>query len=271
MLFSVKEKIYVLKNALFDKKVIEDYFKIWEDTYNFIFMNIHSNLLKLHDKNILILSYNMNSYINILKELNNNNNVIILNTEQNTIKYYKNQNQLLLDNNFKMLDYSMVNIKLLNNTKNYKHFPYQFSCEIDKINYYLKTEPKEYDFAFVGNLSPYRKMYLNTLALNKFKVKHIEGFLDERDRDIAKCRVLLNIHNDENYKIYEHLRCDRWEMAGHLILSEESLEQEKLSNKIIFFNKNNFIDKVNEILKINNTYEVYKKPTQDLNILTKPL
>ena len=91
-----KDKIYVLKNALFDKKVIEDYFKIRENTYHFIFMNINPNLRKLQNKNMLILSYNITDYINILKELNNNNNVFIFNTEQNTIKYYKNQNQHLL-------------------------------------------------------------------------------------------------------------------------------------------------------------------------------
>jgi len=266
-----KQKIYVLKNSLFDKKCIEDYLLIFENIYTFTFMNFTNNLLKLKDKNILVISYNISENINILKELNDNNNVTIFNTEQNTINKYKNQNQYFLDNNFKMIDYSQVNINLLNNNLNYKHFPYQYSYEIEKLSYYLKTESKEYDFAFLGHLSEYRRMFLNTLKLNNFKVNYIESFGDIRDREIAKCKVLLNIHNDKNYKVYEHLRCDRWVMAGHLILSEESLEQETLSDKIVFFNENNFIDKVKFILSLDNKYEVTKKPNHDLNILTNPL
>jgi hypothetical protein len=50
---------------------------------------------------------------------------------------------------------------------------------------------------------------------------------DERNKEIAKCKLLLNIHYNPDYKIFETLRCDPWLSVGFPVITEESMDNDK--------------------------------------------
>ena len=56
--------------------------------------------------------------------------------------------------------------------------------------------------------------------MHGLNIDYIQGFGAERDIKIGKSRILLNIHLQKEWKIYESLRCERWRFAGMPIVSE---------------------------------------------------
>jgi hypothetical protein len=82
-----------------------------------------------------------------------------------------------------------------------------------------------YDVAFVGAMSTRRYTILKELMDRGLSVRIIQDFGLERDKQIGQCRVLLNIHYSEEYKIFESVRCNRWMAAGLLVVTEEGLGQ----------------------------------------------
>jgi hypothetical protein len=60
---------------------------------------------------------------------------------------------------------------------------------------------------------------------------NIHRWGDERDFLLGQCQIIINIHYDDDYQIFEHLRCDRWLMSGAIVLSETSLNDDSLDVK----------------------------------------
>ena len=159
----------------------------------------------------------------------------LLNTEQLTTdhwsKYYKN---IILNSKLPLhlFDYSLSNIKYLETTYGLTahHIPYRYrSKEINHLKNLLVDTPKEYDLAFIGVLDPRRRLgVINTLKKYNLKINIINSWRDKRDKEIAKCKFLLNIHVDTDYNIYEEMQYNRWLMAGMTIITEPSLYDEDL-------------------------------------------
>jgi hypothetical protein len=83
-----------------------------------------------------------------------------------------------------------------------------------------------------------KKDVVNELISKGFKIHIISGWGIERDIELAKCKVILNIHSilgikGKMYysKTFENIRCIRLLEAGFKILSEDSIHCNKLSNK----------------------------------------
>ena len=109
-----------------------------------------------------------------------------------------------------------------------------YTCGKDElttlINLNAQTN-KEYDFGIICGsgsskenniLHPRRKRAVDYIT-TPFKVNQITGWGNDRDSELAKCKVILNIHAEYNYEsinIFEHIRCDRLLEAGFNILSE---------------------------------------------------
>ena len=74
--------------------------------------------------------------------------------------------------------------------------------------------------ACVGTTTPYRIGIINGLRERGLSVDFVEVFGEERDRRVAACRLLLNLHAGKHFKPWEALRCDRWRYAGMLVVSE---------------------------------------------------
>lgn len=84
----------------------------------------------------------------------------------------------------------------------------------------------QYDFGIIAynndiRCSARRKQVVTHLRNIGHSVNVATGWGDERDNELSKCEVILNIHHAETYKTFEHLRCDRLLYAGLKVVSEE--------------------------------------------------
>jgi hypothetical protein len=76
------------------------------------------------------------------------------------------------------------------------------------------------------------------------------GWDEERDDLIKKCKIIVNIHHFECFKIYQHIRCDRLTFANKLIISEKSLLDDRLDicKSVIFGHYDNIIEIIQQTL-----------------------
>jgi hypothetical protein len=86
-----------------------------------------------------------------------------------------------------------------------------------------------YDVGFCGDLSSNRRMsILDSLKDLGYKVNYINNiFGEERDKEIAKCKIILNIHFADDYNIFESARCEPWLAIGVPVISETSLDNDE--------------------------------------------
>jgi hypothetical protein len=126
-------------------------------------------------------------------------------------------------------DYSRINCQILsiNNIPN-RYVP--FTLTPKRANYYqsLKCSVKEYDIGFCGASSPRRQTVLNGVreaGLNVLALHSVWG--EERDQQLAKCKIILNIHYANDYRIFERARCEQWLAVGQQVISEESLDNDE--------------------------------------------
>ena len=183
----------------------------------------------------------------------------------------------------KYFDYSKSNLKILfeNNIDIIEKQYLPYKCSENEINSLInlnKNTKKEFDFGIIcgsgsreGNkiLHPRRKVVIDYIA-EHFKVNKIVGWGDDRDIELSKCKVILNIHAEYNcipINVFEHIRCDRLLEAGFTILSETSYElDQKFVNKYpnlkqIFYDDFFNIDVINNSLskKSNLSYTLTHK------------
>lgn len=127
-------------------------------------------------------------------------------------------------------DYSEANISILN-----KHNIHARLVKIESPRWYVDKlvsfrekymDHFEHDVGFAGFITPRRKIILDTLNNLGIKVNYIEQFGDARDIELAKCKIMLNIHAFEDYNIFEIARCEPWLQLGVIFISETSLDND---------------------------------------------
>jgi len=97
---------------------------------------------------------------------------------------------------------------------------------LEKLKEYRKAG-QIYDVGFSGHTNERRlniRDRLNQLGYNTHFL--YETFGEERDIELAKCKILLNIHAADDYQIFESLRCEPWLAIGVPIISEHSLDND---------------------------------------------
>lgn len=225
-----------------------DYFDSLKEKYNVTFINDYDKLFDIKNSLILFtINFLEKDLIDdfLKKDINKDskNKYGFFNTEPLNIPYFfekcKKINQDYPDKI--IYDYSKSNIRILNNKniKNTLFLPYQKT--IEENNYLTNlnnTTEKIYDFGLIGSdkssdielLGPRRERIVNILKEKGFLVNVISGWKNTRDEELAKCKVILNIHGQINYNenasldettlIFEHIRCNRLLDAGFNILSE---------------------------------------------------
>lgn len=165
--------------------------------------------------------------------------VKFLNTEQLCVPEKLAEYKLIVLKADEVFDYSEENIKLVGGT----YLPYKERLEeTEKLRGYLDV-PKEYDVIVVGTESERRKKIINELQCQFLRVYWIKNlFGDERDKQIGKAHVLLNLHYSETYSEFESIRCNRWKWAGMPVLTEPCIrvpngisvvEQKMLYQKLV--------------------------------------
>ena len=155
---------------------------------------------------------------------------VYYNTEQLTRKYILSEVLKILKNEniLEIWDYSLANIEILklNNITNTKHVPLESpEWYIKKIKSFQLVD-FEYDIGFCGTLSNRRNKILNELKSCGKKVNIVNRWGDDRDRELAKCKIILNIHFEDDYKIFESARCEPWLKIGIPVISEKSLDDD---------------------------------------------
>jgi len=148
--------------------------------------------------------------------------VYLLNTEQLSIpkhNYYIH----VLPRSIHLLDYSLSNIHIKNqHQKKSIYLPYFYNPneykEIEKTNEICMIHP--------GTQSQRRQQFLYLCKKNGIKVNIIHGFGNERDNQLFSHKILLNIHFDSSYQIFEEIRCNRCIHQKMIVISESSLYHE---------------------------------------------
>ncbi len=152
-------------------------------------------------------------------------NCILFNCEQMTIPERRQMIEQFLERGGRLFDYNIENCRIL--WKNFQReqvlfLPYR--CTDKEKNYLLnllKMETKEFDAAVVASWTPRRIEIVQSLQDAGIKICMIKDtFGVERDRLIAKSKCLLNIHANDNYNIFETIRCLRWLDAGFTVVTE---------------------------------------------------
>jgi hypothetical protein len=162
----------------------------------------------------------------IFKKQSDTNGYILYNTEQMTVpKYLRNLLDIVyITKPVEIWDYSLANIDILkeHGIYNTKFVPLVSSPKLLSRLHSYRTAI-DYDVGFCGGLSPRRNYIFNKLKENRIKVNVITNYGIERDKKLAKCRILINIHFSNEYKIFESARCEPWLRLGVPIISEKSI------------------------------------------------
>jgi hypothetical protein len=157
----------------------------------------------------------------------NENKFILYNSEQlsRTIVLEKYVDIIKKTEPVEIWDYSFANIEIL---KSYNihaiHVPLKSpSWYIDKL---LSWRSFDHDVGFCGSLSHRRIKILEELKYLGKDIIILETFGEERDKALAKCKIIINIHYAEDYNIFESSRCEPWIKAGYTVVSENSLDND---------------------------------------------
>jgi hypothetical protein len=159
---------------------------------------------------------------------------IVYNTEQLTIPRILTKILRLVElapklevPKLELWDYSMVNIRILaNHGIIAKYMPLKTSGPyLEKLQRFI-TSTKVYDIGFNGSMSARRKTILDQLATS-FTVFISTSWGDTRDLELSQCRVLVNIHFDTNYMVFESARCEPWLSVGIPVISELSIDNDE--------------------------------------------
>jgi hypothetical protein len=181
---------------------------------------------------------------------NLNRPYILYNTEQLTRK-----NQLeyfcttaMHPNCMEVWDYSKANIEILSkcNIKAHYHPPIMPNSYLSVLRSFRQQEIK-YDIGFCGDITQ-RRMYiidqLNKYGYHILIISNMYG--EDRDKQLATCKVLLNIHAHEDYQIFESARCEPWLAIGVSVISEQSLDND---SRCINVSYDEIVNKTIEVLQ----------------------
>jgi hypothetical protein len=214
---------------------------------------------KIEDSNFIICVQLL--LLDTNKVRDNIKRIIILNLEQNTRKTYYYQHVLnLLQKGYLILDYHLGNIDFMNKETNglYQkqilYLPYLY-CSKDKI---LSKKKRSKDVCFVGTITQYRYDLLNELR-KEVNVDVITNFGDQRDNILSDYKIILNLHADESYQVFETIRCYRCIFNHILVISEDKKYKENnMIDELCIFS-----DRKNIVSTIKNTLVNYHKISKE--------
>jgi len=177
--------------------------------------------------------------------------VYLLNTEQISRKIWSLIIKNYIDAGRIIFDYNLYQTRL-SQSSSHIYLPYQIDPDEDHyLTSLIEQTPKKYDVAFCStNGSKRRNLIFSQLVEKGLNVIDVTGWKSSRDRDIASAKILVNIHFDTDYQIFEHMRCDRWIMAGLLVISENSLSDSinDLGNLVICDQYENLVDRIIDVV-----------------------
>lgn len=152
----------------------------------------------------------------------------------------------------KCIDYSKGNIDEMRKFNNkILYLPYLINRN-EILNY-----KKINDIAFIGDFfnSPRRISIINDLKLQNININQIYGFDKIRDDSLFTHKILLNIHFDDDYKIFEQMRCNRCILNKMIVITEKNNDIDyELKQYIIECDYESLLSTTIDVLK---NYDIY--------------
>lgn len=177
-------------------------------------------------------------------EILNKLNYYTLNTEQLSKEEWVSY---FTSTDVKIVDYSMANIQCL---LHYRNDMYYLPYMVNKNEIF--DYEKIYDIAVIGY---WTDSYRLNITNNIPNINIIEGFDRERDEKLFRHKILLNIHFNERFKIFEQMRCNRCILNKMIVITERSMDIDyELKEYIIECEYNELISKTKDVLE---NYDVY--------------
>jgi len=258
---STKKFVLVYKSSA---QVLEDYIDSLRIFKEVIEISDFSKRYRdyLNSDTILVFTQMWLDLENFSPEIYKSPNFIFLNVENLTEQKRMDHVMQFIKKGVKVADYSLANIHVM---KTYAaennidvvapifYFPYQYN---DKENVVLENRGHEYEYDVgVVNACPKKDDSVNSaltykrtkiwedLQFSGLSCINILGWGKERDELIKKCKVIVNVHHFECYKIFQHIRCDRLVFANKIVVSEKSLlvDQLDIKNHVIWADYNQLL------------------------------
>jgi hypothetical protein len=209
-------------------------------------------LLKTSQLNLFLYRIPVRLLYNLAYYIKNKVPIGFLNTEQLTIPEHL-QYIVLLSPYIKLFDYSFANQKIASYyKKEMKVLPYTYFPKE------MLSLPKTQGICMIyPGKSIRRRIIIDQLRKEGIPVRVISGFGKKRDEELFQHQILLNIHFDKTYKIFEEMRCNRCIYHKMIVISETSLydDENPLKGRYITVAYEHFIEKVKDVLKNFNKYK----------------
>ncbi len=218
-----------------------------------IIMNTHILISKMQNSIELDL-FIFVQYMPPITITSSNINCVLLNTEQLSKMQWI---QTLCNLPIKIVDYSFANIQcLLPYRQNLYYLPYM-------VNYNeIKNYEKTYDIACIGCWTDSYRLHITNQIPN---INIIEGYDSKRDEKLFRHKILLNVHFNEQFKIFEQMRCNRCIFNKMIVITEKSLDIDfELKKYIIECEYNELVSTTQKVLENYDYY--YNMLFSDFNI-----
>ena len=126
-------------------------------------------------------------------------------------------------------EYSPKNFEYLKSKglKNLSYVPpgYHPACE----NFSWQESPHEFDFLFIGSLSPRRSEFLQSLINTGYRVGAITenngAFGENRDQVVANSKIIVNVHCFDDLDVLETVRIS-YLLSNHAIVISEASDHD---------------------------------------------
>ena len=260
-------KIYLFVSSLM-YKCVEDYIKSFISYIPNIELIIYDTLVKYSFDTKTDNIYIFVQMIPMTKLDHKYPHLYIINTEQMSINPYNQIHHIfpstrktvktILDTDIKLLDYSLANIACLNRPS--KYIPYcVYPPEI--YNY-----PKTHDVAYIHPQSNIRKRIRRQLKDANVPVTILKGFGQDRDEQLFRHKILINVHYSPAYNIFEEIRCNRCVFNKMIVITQASkhFDTNPLKKYMIECNLNEIVECTQKVLY--NYEQVHQKLFQDFNL-----
>ncbi len=247
-------QIYIYSTR-FDYKYLEDYILSINQILKAKIMLDKQEMINVMDRDDAIVICIQKLPDLGFKIQNLKKNIFVLNTEQLTRKHWLAKMIETYKKGFNIIDYSKENIDIMTKegVKNIIYFPYIYKQ--DEI-YNLNKTGGICGIALQNTTR--RRLIMNIGMFNNIKINNIIGWKENRDKDLFKHRIILNISAGNDYNVFESIRCYRCLFNKMIVVSEEKYKKELIdyADHMIFAN----IKNIPKILKdVEANYEHYYK------------
>jgi mannosyltransferase OCH1-like enzyme len=193
----------------------------------------------------LVVLQNPSLVVQALSLLPNTSRVIVWNTEQmsrDTVLEQFCAQWRALDDHMKasslavdtcIWDYSHYNARMIQKQLTgldvrVEVQPTASTDDVNRLKQLRKQTAPQYDYVCLGSGSPHRDAVVAAIRAKGRTVNCVQNLRgDNRDKAVARGRVLLNIHYNDTYRVFESIRCARWLAAGMPVESEACVNDDE--------------------------------------------